>query len=315
MKLIKDYLKAKKTVGITGHVRPDGDCVGSCLALYHYICLNYPEIIVDLYLEPFSEKFMFLSGTNEIKYDCLDETKHDLFIVLDTSEKSRMGDAIKYFDTAEDTLNIDHHISNNSFANSNIIVSNASSASEVLYDLLEEEKINKTIAECIYTGIIFDSGVFKYSNTSEKTMKIAGKLMSYDIDFGKIIDESFYRKTYNQNKIMGRAFLDSKLALDQKCVYTVLTQKHLDEFNITSKDLDGIIDQLRVISGVECAIFLHEVEDSVYKISFRSNDYLDVNKVANEFGGGGHVRASGCTLQGSVEGIISRLLTAVEKQI
>lgn len=315
MSRIDDIVVAKNKIGITGHVRPDGDCVGSCLALYNYLKLNYPQIDVDVYLETFSDKFMFLSGSKDIKFNCLEEKQHDLFIVLDTSDLKRIGAAIKYFEGAKSTLSIDHHISNENFAIENIVTPQASSTSEVLYNLLNEEKINKSIAECLYTGIIFDSGVFKYSNTSEATMIIAGKLISYDFSFSKIIDESFYQRTYPQSLITGLALMESKLVLEDKCIYTVVTKEQMRTFGVSSKELDGIVDQLRVIKGIECAIFIYEVENQEYKISLRSNYYVDVNKVANVFDGGGHIKASGCTIKGNIDEIIKLLLDTIKKQI
>lgn len=312
---IEDYLIDVKTVGITGHIRPDGDCAGSCLALYNYLKKNFSHLETDLYLEPVSEKFHFLHRSQEIKSVSSQEKEYDIFIVLDSSDLERIGDAVKYFNNAKTTLCIDHHVSNSYFAAENIISAEASSASEVLYHLFEDEKIDKETAQCIYTGIIYDSGVFKYSSTSEETMCIAGKMMSYGIPFGKIIDESFYSKSYNQNKLLGNALLESSLALGDKCIYTVVTREHMAQFGVSDKELDGIVDQLRLVKGVECAIFLYETKDSVFKVSLRSNDYVDVNKVAGEFGGGGHIRAAGCTIGGDVQDSLKKLLFQLEKQI
>lgn len=312
---IDNFLEEVKSVGITGHIRPDGDCAGSCMALYNYIVFNYPEIEVDVYLESHSEKFDYLMNSDKVIFGYGEDKTYDLFVVLDTGDLPRVGDAVKYFNNAKNTLNIDHHISNNFFAKENIVIVDASSASEVLFKVMDEKKINKEIAECIYTGIIHDSGVFKHSNTSEETMRIAGKLMSYGIEFGKIIDSSFYSRTYNQALILGRALLEIKMSLDDKCVSTYLTKEDMDEFSVTSKDLDGVVDQLRVISNVECAIFLYEIDDSNYKVSLRSNDYLDVNQVAKVFGGGGHLRAAGCSIAGPIDETIENLLVEIKKQI
>ena len=135
-----------KTIGIAGHVKPDGDCIGSTLAVYNYIRTYFPELEVTLYLEPIPNIFKFLSRSEEIVHDCSEETGYDLFIAMDCGDEGRLGDAAKYFKSAKKTFCIDHHISNNSFADENYIFPNASSTSELVYELLEAEKLTKEIA-------------------------------------------------------------------------------------------------------------------------------------------------------------------------
>ena len=174
----------------------------------------------------------------------------------------------------------------------------------MLYTLLDEAKISRAAAECLYTGIVHDTGVFKYNSTTRKTMEIAGALMEKGVNAAKIIDDSFYRKTYAQNRILGKALIGSTRILDGRCIYGVDTN-----------DLDGIIDQLRITEGVECAIFIYEKAFNEYKVSLRSNDYVDVSKVAAYFGGGGHIHAAGCTMQGHPRDVINNLTGHIEKQM
>ena len=143
---------------------------------------------------------------------------------------------IKYFNGAKKTLCIDHHISNNNFADENIVVPTASSASEVMFSLFDEDKIDYDVACCLYLGIVHDSGVFKYSSTSENTMNIAGKLMSKGIDFQTIIDEGFYSKSYRQNQILGRALLESILFMDGRCIVATISKKMMDFYEIGRED-------------------------------------------------------------------------------
>ncbi len=158
-----------KTVGITGHIRPDGDCIGSCMGLYNYILSNYKHVQVDVYLESVGEEFDFIENISHIKNVATDKV-YDLFIVLDCSDLDRIAPFRKMFDMAKDTVCIDHHISNVNYANTNIVEPDASSTAQVLYKLLDADKVNKAVAECIYTGIIHDTGVFKYSSTALVTM-------------------------------------------------------------------------------------------------------------------------------------------------
>ena len=148
-----------------------------------------------------------------------------------------------------------------------------------------------------------------------KTMEIAGKLMAKGIAFGRIIDETFFKRTYVQNQILGRALLESISFMDRKCIFAAVRQKDMDFYGAGSSDLDGIVEQLRVTDGVECAIFLHETENHVYKVSMRSNSQVDVSRIAAYFGGGGHVRAAGCTMSGSVHDVINNLSIHIAEQI
>ena len=291
---------------ILGHVNPDGDCVGSCLAVYNYIKEWDSSRAVTVRLERVPSKFSYLSGFDAIETEAGEET-YDLCICLDSSDEERLGDFKSCFDRSAKTICIDHHITNRGYAKENVIDGHASSACEVVYGQLDESRISKRVAECIYTGIIHDTGVFKYSNTSRKTMEIAGRMMEKGIDFGTIIDGSFYKKTYMQSQILGRALLESITFLDGRCIFSVVRKKDMDFYGVEKSDLDGIVDQLRVIDGIECAIFLYETGIHQFKVSLRSNSIVDVSRIAAYFGGGGHVRAAGCTMSGSVHDVVNNL--------
>ena len=308
------FLEKAQTVAVAGHVRPDGDCVGSCLATYNYIKTYYPKIQVDLYLEPIPNIFKFLQRADEIISDMSADKVYDLFITQDCGDLGRLGGAAKYFKTAEMTVCIDHHISNQSFAQENYIFPEASSASELVFELIPRERLNKEIAECIYTGIINDTGVFQYSCTSPKTMETAGVLMSYGIDFPRIVDETFFTKTYNQNRIMGLALLKSRLHLDGKCISSVITLEEMKEYEVLPKHLDGIVSQLRVTKDVETAIFLYETEPGAFKASLRSASYVDVAEIAVKYGGGGHKRAAGFSAVGDADKLTEKLVEDVRQQ-
>lgn len=315
MGILTDALKGKKTVVILGHVNPDGDCVGSCLGMYNYLTENFKELEVTVYLHTLSKKFEYIKGYTDTKTGYDPEKKYDLCITLDASDVKRLGDFAPYLERAGDSLCIDHHVTNTGMANVNVVEPEASSCSEVLFGLLDPEKISKSVAECLYTGIVHDTGVFKYSNTSRKTMEIAGRLMEFGIDFPRIIDESFFMKSYGQSKLHGRAMLDSVRIMDGRVIYTVVTQEELAEYGCNVKATDGIVDQLRVIDGVEAVILLYETGNpSEYKVSLRTNSELDLARIAAVFGGGGHVKAAGCTVTGTVDEILAGLKEQIELQ-
>lgn len=311
--ILSDILKDVKSVGITGHIRPDGDCTGSVLALYNYIVENMPETDVDLYLEQPGSEFYYLKNIDKIK-NTPEDKKYDVFFVLDCSSLDRIEPFISCFNNASKTVCIDHHVSNTGFTDLSKIEPQASSACEVLYGTMDADKISRNVAECIYTGIIHDTGVFKYSCTSKKTMEIAGEMMEKGIDYSDIIDNTFYKKTYVQNQILGRALLESVLFYDGKCIFTTVTMDEMEFYGVTGRELGGIVEQLRFTDGVEVAIFLYQTGEEEYKVSLRSKKKIDVAAIATQFGGGGHVRAAGYTAKGSVYQIINSIGELIEKQ-
>lgn len=193
MTILEQMLEGTKSVAILGHVRPDGDCLGSALGLYNYLRLNHPDIRAAVYLEESSPKFNYLKGYDKIRHQ-VDDAYYELCVCLDSGDIQRLGDFKHYLDQADKSLCLDHHVTNTRYGGTNVVPDEASSTCEVLFDQLDEEKIDRHTAECLYTGIIHDTGVFKFSCTSAHTMEIAGKLMEKGIDFGAIIDNSFYRK-------------------------------------------------------------------------------------------------------------------------
>ena len=311
--ILSDILKDVKSVGITGHIRPDGDCTGSVLALYNYIVENMPETDVDLYLEQPGSEFYYLKNIDKIK-NTPEDKKYDVFFVLDCSSLDRIEPFISCFNNASKTVCIDHHVSNTGFTDLSKIEPQASSACEVLYGTMDADKISRNVAECIYTGIIHDTGVFKYSCTSKKTMEIAGEMMEKGIDYSDIIDNTFYKKTYVQNQILGRALLESVLFYDGKCIFTTVTMDEMEFYGVTGRELGGIVEQLRLTDGVEVAIFLYQTGEEEYKVSLRSKKKIDVAAIATQFGGGGHVRAAGYTAKGSVYQIINSIGELIDKQ-
>ena len=285
MGILDEMLEGKKTIVILGHVNPDGDCIGSCLGLYNYLKENYEGLEISVYLEKMGVKFSYLSGYKDVHTEYDDTKIFDLCITSDVSDVPRLGAFAPYRETAKDTFCID------------------------------KEKISKAVAECLYTGIAHDTGIFKFSNTSRQTMEIAGFLMEKGIDFPKIIDNSFFAKTYGQAKLHGRAVLDSVRILDNRCVYTVVTTDELREYGCTVKATDGIVDQLRIIEGVEIAFLLYQTGNpGEYKVSLRTNSAVDVSRIAQSFGGGGHVKAAGCTMTGEPQEIVEKISGKIREQ-
>lgn len=311
---IVDEVKDAKTIGIGGHVRPDGDCIGSVMGLYLYLKKILPGVQTDIYLEQPSDIFNCIRDIDKICTDFSTDAKYDVFLALDCNAE-RLGEAEPIFQRAAKRINIDHHISNHGCGDVNIIEADRSSTSELIYELMDKVQIDEDIAKALYIGIVHDTGVFQYSNTSPRTLEIAAELIKFGFDFPKLISETFYEKTYLQSQIMGRAILESIRFMGGKCIVSVVSRKTMDFYMVGPKDLDGIVNQLMSVKGVECAIFMYETKSMEYKVSMRSGGNVDVAGIAVKFGGGGHVRAAGCTMNGTYHDNINNLSVHIEEQL
>ncbi len=317
---IDELLNEAKTVAIFGHVRPDGDCVGSTTGIYNYIRDNFPTVQVDLFLENFPESYKILRGAGDAQVaytaECNGGTPYDLAFLMDTPSFERVGaSGAECIKAAKKTVNIDHHISNPlNLCTVNVVEPEASSASEVLYLQLDKAKMSKETASSLYLGIVHDTGAFKYSCTGKRTMQVVGDLIEAGVDFAKIVNETYYTRTYKQTLITGYAMQQSKLALDGKVVYSYVTPEDMERFGVSPVELSTTIDTIREVGGTEVAILLYPVNGK-YKISLRSNYIVDVNAIAREFGGGGHTRAAGGDTSDTPEATIEKILKLIEKQL
>lgn len=314
MKHFKEQILKAEKIAITGHIHPDGDCIGSCLALKQYILDNDPKKTVDVYLEAFGAEFNFLAHADEVIHTAKNDEVYDLFFVLDCGSEDRYEPFAEMVKNAKIVIGIDHHISNDGFGDFCKIDPEASATCEVLCQIFEKEKISKECAQCLYTGIVHDTGVFKHSNTTRKTMEYAGMLLEKGVSSTKIIDETFYQKTFVQNQLLGKALLNSELNGDGKIIFSYVSEEDFKEIHATSADSDGIIDQLRITKGVEAAIFLYPLENG-YKVSMRSNEQVNVSEIAKSYGGGGHIRAAGCSMDGTLKEIKNKIIGDIAKQL
>ena len=311
---IGDVLSGASRIAIAGHVSPDGDCVGSTLALYLYLKKEQTGE-VRLYLEETKPCFSFLPGLSEARNDTEGDPVPDLLILLDVSSVVRIGAAGSFYEKAERVVCIDHHISNPGIGHKNVIFPDASSASEVLYTLLDRTKIDRDIASCLYTGIVHDTGIFQYSCTSPETMRIAADLLAMDIPFSYIIEHTFLNRTMKEQLLLGHVLEAAELVLDGKCVISSIRQETLDRYGAGKLELDSCVAQLRKTEGPECAVFLYPAEEGSYKVSLRSVSSLDVSAIAVKLGGGGHTHAAGCTVNGMLEEVRAMVLALIEEAL
>ena len=315
MNLLSEIENAK-SVAIAGHIRPDGDCISSTLAVRAYLKNAREDLKITVFTQDNPPTiFSYLEGYDEMNLTYSPKEKYDVFISLDASSLDRLGDSLWFFENADKTICVDHHETNGGFADVNLVDPKASSTCEVLYGTFDEKYIDEAVAVCLFTGIVHDSGVFQYSNMSRKSFEIVGKLVEYGFDAPGIIQDTFYVKSYVQNQILGRALLESILFMDGKCIVSMVDRKMMQFYNALPKHLDGIVNHLKNTRGVEVAIFMYEMGMQQYKVSMRSNGGVNVAKVAAVFGGGGHERAAGVEMNGTYYDIINALSREIEKQM
>ena len=315
MDLIKE-LEGCRTIVITGHIRPDGDCIGSVMGMYLYLRKVLKDVTIIPMIEKPAPEFNCISDIDKICSDFEPGIEQfDAFIGLDSSTNDRYGDALKFYESAKKRIIIDHHVSNDGFGDICVIDGEASSTCELLLGFMDEDLLDEEIAKAIYIGIIHDTGVLRFSNVKPATLMACAKLISYGFDYPRIIDETYYEKTRIQNEMLGRALVESIMFMDGKCIVSKIDQETMDFYGAEPHDLEGIVNQLKNTKGVEVAIFMYELAPLNYKVSLRSGGNVDVSKIAKFYNGGGHVRAAGFSMNGTFHDIVNNLSDSIAMQL
>lgn len=306
---ILEWIDGYQHIYITGHVHPDGDCIGAALGLQGLLALH--GVSSKVMLENPPEVYSFLSGYSEIVQTNPEQV--DVLFVVDCNDFPRFEPFKESYDKAKVVINIDHHEQPKAFITDKHWVSpSESSTSEMIYKLFPKElSIPKEVAEALYTGIIFDTGGFMHSNTQNSTMQAAGNLMDCGINFGAIMKRLFHRQTVKKLKAKRLALDNFGFLGDNKIAYTYMTAEEMEHVGISKEDTEDIVHMLAQLEDIEAAVFIAEFEPGVYKLSFRSKKELNVCEVAKAFGGGGHIKAAGAS---STLGL-KDLLKQIEKEI
>lgn len=294
---IKNIIDSSDLIYIASHLNPDGDNLGSLAAMYLAL-KNYGKNVYMIENDEIPVAQRFLPGLNEAVKSSELKGKPDLFITLDCADLERIGeDAMKLFLSAEKTINIDHHKTNTNFADINIVDFNAPATGEILYKVLKDSDIelNREIATCIYEAISSDTGSFKYDSVRKSTFIAASELLDYDIDINEIAINLYQNRSIEKTNLLIHAMNSLEFYADNKIAFVTLSDDDIRNFNASKSDADGIVEFIRDISTVEIAIFLKDKKDSV-KLSLRSKTKVDATKIASYFGGGGHIRAAGATI-------------------
>ncbi len=302
-----EIIKSSDNIIITAHINPDGDAIGSLLALAIYIkdCGKNVTCILD---DDIPEKFNFMPNISLIQKPS-NIIKSDLLIVLDSSDIERIGKVAQMVQAP--ILNIDHHISNIKFADYLYLDADAAATGEIIFEILESQKckFNKDIATCLYTAIATDCGFFRYANTSASTMRIAAKLIEAGVS-PNMISEKIEKKSLENMRALIKALESLEFFLDNKVGVLSITE---DILNICD-NTEGFIDFPRVIDGVEIAILFKCVQDNLCRVSMRSKS-VDVSSIAKIFNGGGHKRAAGCSILLPINEAKKLLIDTIAKQM
>jgi phosphoesterase RecJ-like protein len=300
---------------ILTHMIPDGDAIGSAVALHEWLSLKgiQAQIVLD---ESLPESLAWMVDERFVKSTDLCELKpetYDVFAV-DCSDATRFSERLDLFSGARTTFNIDHHITNEFFAKFNFVDSKASSTGELIFRVFEAEKLPLTqkASEAIYVAISTDTGSFKYSNTSAETLRIAGQLVETGIDTVSINTALYHNRPIDNVRLLGLALNNLELTHCNRIAVSTLNLEEFETHHIGNTDTDGICEFLRDIAGVEVAIFLKETAPDVYKVSARSKKCFDVSQLALKFGGGGHTRAAGFTVYGLLQEVKAKILSEID---
>lgn len=311
-------IKNSKNILLVSHINPDGDTLGSMCALYSLIKDNYKKKCDMTAVSKIPSIYNFIPFIGEVKH--IEEfdlsREYDLVINLDVAALDRCADAQTLFHKAKSTINIDHHETNIAYADLNIIKSDASATAEVLVEIALNLnwKISLDSAICLYTGIVTDTGCFKFSNTTQKTMEFAGKLIGLGVNPSDI-----YQKCYESNSkdmVLFQSYCvnKAKFVNNDKIAYTTVYKKDLEKFNSNGEDFtDGLTEKLRAIKTTEIAFVVKELTPTTSKVSMRSKE-KNIANVCSAFGGGGHKLAAGAVIKSNTENAIKMILEEINNQ-
>ncbi len=312
-----DIIKSSKNILIISHVNPDGDTLGSMCGLYSAIKDNLKKKCDMIVVSKIPTVYEFLPNIHSIKnLDDIDKSREfDLVINVDVASLDRICDAKILFEKAKNTVNIDHHKTNNGYADLNIIDSDASSTGEVLFGIFEQLgwKINLDTAICLYNAILTDTGSFRFDNTKPKTFDCASKLVEIGVNPSDI-----YKKVYESDSktlVMFQAHCVSKAKFlyDNKLAYTIVYRKDMEKFDANEECMEGLTEKLRSIVTTQIAFVAKEMKSGGTKFSMRSKS-VDVAQICEAFGGGGHKYAAGCTIKAHVEEAVKKMLKEIGKR-
>ncbi|WP_446899814.1 DHH family phosphoesterase [Clostridium sp. LBM24168] len=314
---ILEEIKKSNRLAITFHKSPDGDSIGSSLALFQGLkdlgkeveLLSMEEVPKDFKFLPFSS--IIDGNTFEVKAGI------DSVVVLDCGDKKRINAKLKFEDRRYKIINVDHHLTNEYYGDFNYVDTKAAAVSEIVYEILSRlgVNINENMAKCLYTSLITDTGSFKYPSTTERTHLIAGNLINKGFDFSKIHRIIFDNKEFEKVKLSGIAIENMKLVNDRICIIKVTKKMIADTVKDEDVDTHDIVNLGLKIINVEVSVMLKESDEKI-KVSLRSKEIVDVRKIAERFDGGGHIRAAGLEIKDkNIDEAVDLIVDEIKKEM
>ncbi|REK76552.1 DHH family phosphoesterase [Paenibacillus paeoniae] len=312
------FMKDNASFLVVSHVQPDGDAISSTVVVgwllqrlgKKAIMINESELPSRLqYLRGFDEIISLKQQQPELSFDAV--------IAVDCADYRRIGDVAALFPEDCKLLNIDHHPTNNGFGTVNVIWPEAAATVEILYDLIIHAGFvpDQECAGAVYTGLLTDTGGFRYSNTTPRVMEIAASLLALGVSGSQLADHLLEKMTIAKLKLLQTALARLTFSDDLKIGWLYIGKEDLAQCGAVSEDLEGIVNYALNVDGVEVGILFKETNDGAVKASMRSAGKADVAAIAQSFGGGGHVRASGCRLEGPLPDAMGSLVDAVRKAL
>lgn len=323
VKDIADALNNAKSILLTIHESPDGDAVGSMLALYSTL-KSMKKDIVMYSTDVIPIKYRFLKHWQDVvtKAEPVANRTFDVLLMLDCGARDRSGDLITGFKGYKTLINIDHHISNVMFGDLNLVDAHSSCTGEeafhVIKELFAKNSLGKLPAETatsLLTALYDDTGGMRYSSTTSVTLNVAAELMDNGADCAYISENLFFNVSRQKMELTSNVLSTLTFEADGKIAYLVMTIKDLETTGTFAEDSEGLIDFPRSIYGVEVAFLIKEVGNKKFKLSFRSRGKVDVNKFCSTFSGGGHKVAAGCTINGTLEDVKRTVVTELKKLV
>lgn len=307
-------IACEKKVALFVHVRPDGDTIGSAFAFK--LALDSLGIPTDVFSEDaIPERFSYLNGYDKVIRDVVDFSKYTALIAIDCADVARLGVFASAFEEHKNTFVIDHHISNPRFAKCSYVYDNASNCENV-FSLIQEmgAVITEDIANYLGTGLVTDTGNFRHKSVTPFTFVVASKLKEAGADFNQIVYNNFNKQTKNRAKLFGLVMSKIRYFYQDRFAVITINQADIQTAGASADQTEGFIDFIMGIDTVEIGASVMEIANNKYKISFRSKS-ANVNEVASRFGGGGHVLASGCQINGEYEEVVDKICFAVSREL
>ncbi len=312
---VVELIESKRRFGITSHVRPDGDSLGSSLGLYWLLraCEKEPEVIMR---DPVPHAYRQLPGADRVRVTSGVDREYDAVFVIECSDIDRPG--LEGLDQ-QFAVNIDHHSTTALFGAVNWIDSTASAVGEMIYNLCKAigVRVTREIAECVYTALLTDTGSFRYANTTERTFKVASELVRTGVKPARTAEAVFASYPWSRIQLLGEVLGTARRDGGGRVAWMRQTLEMQGRAGATDEDADGFVNYPLAVGDVEAVALLKECAPGVYRTSLRSKGDVNVAKIAEQFGGGGHRNAAGCTLKGDwnevEERIVGLLIDAVER--